>query len=103
MKVFQIGSSLLEALAGERVLLNRPLVVSIRMAWGSTDRHDSMMLYCGYKLKLKQGARVNQGSGKVKLSECEESILFVFQVFPVTFCRSVSGKAISVESAKICD
>ena len=31
-------------------LPHRPLVVSIRMAWGSTDRHDSVMSYCGYKL-----------------------------------------------------
>src|SRR5215831_5726617 len=59
----------------------RPLVVSIRMAWGSTDRHDSVMLYCGYKLKLKQGVRVNQGSGKVKLSECQVWLSLLFRFF----------------------
>ena len=34
----------------------RPLVVSISMAWGSTDRHNSVMSYCGNSLVKFRGS-----------------------------------------------
>src|SRR5262249_25123329 len=101
-KVFQISSSLLEAI-GRRYVSSFfcPLVVSIRMEWSLPDRHNSVMLYCGVSL-VETGRQGKSGVGPGQVNYVSRGGPFCFIGSRETMSDLVPGRKASV-NWRLCD